>query len=137
MSEAGTLVCYQQDQCRPFWPEVRADLEAILQRWPDRWMADDVWAEILARNAALWVAGEPGAIEAWALIQIQARTYDRALHIWNASEKTAANVSDYWPQILTIAANNNCNRVTIETPRRFERALPDARVRYLYEFDVS
>lgn len=133
----GTFICYHQDECRPFWPEVRADLEAIARRFPDRWMPDDCWAELLARNAALWVAGEPGAIEAWVILQIQTRTYDRALHVWNASEKTTASAVDYWPQILAIASANNCNRVTIESPRRWDRVLPGARVRYLYEFDVD
>lgn len=137
MTDVGTLICYQQDDCRPFWPEVRADLEAILERYPDRWMPDDIWAELLARNAALWVAGEPGAIEAWCVLQIQTRTYDRSLHVWNASEKTAARVADYWPQIMAIAAANKCHSVSIETPRRYERALPGAKVRYRYEFDVE
>jgi hypothetical protein len=83
------------------------------------------------------VAGDPDAIEAWVILQIHVRPYDKALHIWNAGENTEARASDYWPQIMRIAAEHGCSHVTIETPRRWERVLPGAVVRYLYRFEVG
>jgi hypothetical protein len=133
----GTLVIYPQDEARPFWPEVRKDLEAIAARWPDGWMPDDVWAEILAKSAYLWVAGEPGNIEGWCILQIAVTSYSRSLHIWNAAEHTVASCADYWPQIMAIAVKERCTEITIATPRRYDRILPDAQVRYLYKFAVD
>jgi hypothetical protein len=124
-------------EARLFWPDVRADLEVVRARFGEDWIADDIWHDIMVGNASLWLAGELGAIEAFAVLQINARSYDRALHVWHASERTIAAAADYWPQILQIAAENGCNRVTIETPRRWDLVLPGATTRYLYSFKVE
>ena len=121
---------------RAFWPAVRADLETIRARYDERWLPDDVWHEIMVGNAYLWAAGGAEAPEAWVIVQVMARPYDRSLHIWSAAEHTTARVADYWPQILAMAADAGCSHVTIETPRRWERALPGLSVRYLYSCEV-
>lgn len=136
MTEVPILAMRPAAEARAFWPEVRRDLEAVRERFAEDWLADDVWAEVLVGNAYLWAAGEPGALEAFVILQIHARNYDRALHIWGAGEHTTARAADYWPQIMEIAAEAGCTHVTIETPRRWERALPGATLRYLYSFKV-
>jgi hypothetical protein len=137
LNDVGALTHRPLAEARLLWPEVRAELERVRVRYGESWIPDDMWHEIALGVASLHAAGEPGALEAFVILQVATRVYDRSLHIWSAAEQTTARAADYWPQIMAIAADNNCTRVTIETPRRWERVLPGANVRYLYSFNVE
>lgn len=134
MSDVRALIIVQPGDLRAIWPMVRDRLAATIADCGEPIVQEDVFHEILVGNAYLWATEEAGA---FVVLQIRAGTNTRDLHIWLAGESTVARAADYWPQLLEIAAEAGCSRITFESPRRWERALPGLSVRYLYTCDVN
>ncbi|TKD50580.1 hypothetical protein [Sphingomonas baiyangensis] len=120
-------------ELRGVWQRIRPRVEAIATKQAEAWIADDVFAEILAGTAWLWATPDLGC---FVVLQVAATAYDRALHVWIASEETDARAVDFMPQLQAIAREAQCSRVDFVSARRWERALPGLRVRRIYSFEA-
>jgi hypothetical protein len=120
---------------RTVWPLIRSRLENLQTRFNETWVPEDIFHEILSGNAYLWTT--PLAV-GFVVLQIHSSPYERDLHVWIACNSTQAHAGEFMPQLVEIAADHQCNRVTWESGRKgWDRAVPSASVRYLYSVPVG
>ena len=132
------LVPLTIEAARKYWPYAQPLIEALRVKCNERWQVTDVWDEIEDRTAVLCVAfdeqKEPAGIIVY---QVATTAYSRDLHLWIVCENSVARAADYWPQIRVIRDANRCNAITFESPRRWEKAVPSLKVRYLYREEAE
>lgn len=131
---ADRLIMILPDALGRAWPLVRDRIAAIAARDGEPWIAEDVFFDIRRGSAYLWATEDFGG---FVVLTIQEAPYARDLHIWIGCEDTEANVADYWPQLLEIAAENRCKRIFFESQRRWDRALPGLTARRIYSCPVE
>lgn len=126
---AEPLSKVQFDELRHVWPKVRPQLQALREEHGEPWLPEDVFHEILMGGTHLWTTP---ADDGFVVLQVLLTPYSKDLHVWIACNRTAARAADYWEQLKTIAADNDCNRLIFGSPRKgWERAMPHLRVRYV------
>jgi hypothetical protein len=120
-----------------FWPALVDELDRIAVRCDEPWRAGNVLAAIGRDEATLCIAYDGGVSIGFMIYQIAATDYSRDLHIWIAGGGTLERMREFWPLIREIAVARNCGAITLESPRRWERALNFLQVRYLYREGMS
>lgn len=128
------LVPVAEGDLRAIWPSIRASVEAIATKCDEPWIAEDVFHEILVGNAHLW-ATENGA--GFVVLRLFATGYSRDLFVWLCSKTVANPASHYLPQLLEIARSNGCTRLCWESPRPWDKILPEAKRGYTFAIDVG
>lgn len=120
---------------RLVWPMVRSRLEALQVRDGATWLAEDVFHDVLLGNSYLWTTPLAAG---FVVLQIHSTPFEKDLHVWIACNSSGARAGEFMPQLVDIAAAHGCDRVTWESGRRgWERAVPEASVRYLYSVPVG
>lgn len=132
--ETPLLRPVEPEALRHTWAAIRDRVAAISDEFNEPWLADDVFHELLTKNANLWALDD---LSGFLVLRLFATQYERQLHVWlcwNGSEPT---IAAYLEQLKGIAAANDCDRLTFESPRKYHRALPGLRVRYAYSIEVE
>ena len=97
-------------------------------------MQEDVFHEIMCRNAHLWALDD---LSGFVVLHVHVSAYEKSLHVWICCNDSGNRIAQYFDQIKGIAAENECQRVTFDSPRRYERALPGLKVRYTYSAEIG
>jgi hypothetical protein len=119
---------------REVWPTLRDRVAQIQLECDEPWLPEDVFNQLMGGQAFLW--GTEG-LEGFLVLQLAEQPYGRELHCWICCNGTGEPPIAYWPQLLGIAADHHCVRITFENDRRgFQRAIPGLRVRYRYSAEV-
>lgn len=121
-------------ELRAVWPEIRDRVDAVARRTEEPWVSEDVFAEIIGGTAWLWGTHGMGC---FVVLQVRETAYSRDLHVWIASEETDSRAADFVTQVKAIAREAACGRVTFNSPRRWQRALPGLRASYSYTFSAE
>jgi hypothetical protein len=121
-------------QLRGVWSVIRDRIDRIAIDLKQPWVSEDVFHEILSGNAHLWALADNSG---FVVIRLFATAYERTLHVWICSNHSGPKIVDYLDQIKGIAAANDCERVTFESPRRYQRALPGVKATYSYSIEVG
>lgn len=130
------LILFEPAQVRAAWAEIRPMLEAIRADCEEPWLAEDVFTALLDRRAFLWAPGPPA--EGFIIVQLQDLDWGRRLFVWVTANVSEVSTREYWPQVQKIAADHRCQWIRFESPREgWARALPQAKVRFIYEFDTG
>lgn len=120
-----------------FWPALAGELDRIAVRCDEPWRAGNVLAAIGRDDATLCIAYDGEVPIGFMVYQIASTDYSRDLHIWIAGGGTLERMREFWPLIRDIARACGCGAITLESPRRWERALSFLEVRYLYREGMS
>lgn len=123
------------DDVRDRWPSVRDRIASIGEECGERWMAEDVFYQLMTGSAYLWGTDD---LSGFMILQVGAQPYGRELHCWICSNQSGEPPIAYWDQLLEIAREQQCVRVTFENDRPgFQRHIPGLRLRYAYSADVT
>ena len=120
-----------------FWPAISVELDSVATRCKEQWRATNVLQAIGRGEATLCIASEDDAPIGFVVYQIATTDFSRDLHIWIAGGGTLERMREFWPLIRDIARSHSCSAITLESPRRWQRALNFLEVRYLYREGIS
>lgn len=128
------LLLIPPDQVRGVWPKVRAPIVALQEACDEAWLPEDVFNELIAGTAFIWALAD---LSAFLVIQLPEGPEGRDLHAWICYNSSGEPPIAYWDQLLWIARQCDCKRITFENDRSgFQRHIPGLRVRYLYSAQV-
>ena len=119
---------------RLVWPLIRQRLLVLSEELGDGWMPEDVFADCAEGRAYLWATEQ---CRGFVVLVLLAAPWGRDLHVWIADNETLTKAAVYWEQLKEIAEIENCNRVVFESPRRWARAIPELKTRYLYSVNIK
>jgi len=99
---------------RAYWDYLRPKLELVLQKSPEQWIPEDIYADILIQNSLLWIVYNKQIPSAFVVVQKQ----DLILHLW--AGYSGANVKDQeqWNIIEEIAKELKCTKITFGSWRK-------------------
>lgn len=117
------------DRLRSIWPSLRQPIDAIAARLGEKFIADDVFGEIVAGRAMLWAAD---GVTAFVVLTVNVTAWSRTLNVWLAHNDSDDHVAAFVPQVRTIAREFNCTSIEFTSDREFRRVWPDARVQQVY-----
>ena len=100
---------------RAHWDYLRPKLELVLQKSPEQWIPEDVYADILNGHSLLWIAFKVDKPIAFIVGQIQA---NQTFHLW--AGYCDPHIDDYfkWHMIEEIAQEAKCKRISFESWRK-------------------
>jgi len=108
------------DQIHAVWPLVKSYLLRLKELQPDTWLPEDVYSEVKAGKAVLYMTDggccvvQPGK-DPW-----NAEPY---LHVWIAYSEKFGAIDQYLPELEKIALNAGYKRLTLRSKRKgFARA---------------
>lgn len=103
------------DHLHSVWPEVKEYISIVKEQQPDTWLVEDVYAEIKAGKAVLYVVDggccvvQPGK-DPW--------TSEPYLHVWIAYCGIHGAIDTYLPELDQIARNAGFKSLTLRSKRR-------------------
>lgn len=134
MSEAPKLVFFPPEQLWEAWPKIVDRLSAIAESCGERWTAKDVFDALQQPSAFLWGTED---LAGFIIVELPVLPHGRELHCWIVANGSDAPPAAYWPQLLEMAAEHDCCRITFENDRAgFQRHIPGLRLRYKYVFEL-
>jgi hypothetical protein len=113
-----TLKAIPADQIRSVWDDVRWFLEEVLNSCPDAdtWIPEDVYHEVKAGKAFLYVVGTP----AFGCLVLQSLkdqyTGRNILHVWIAYSRVLGAMVKLMPELDKLAKTINADRITCHSP---------------------
>ena len=109
------------DTVRTHWRAVRAGLQSVLDKSPEEWIPEDVYAEVKANTALLFLAVEPnGDVVGGTVIRVN-RPSLFVWAVWGESGLRAHGMDG----LREIAHTTECTEILFETKRRgWERVAP-------------
>lgn len=120
---------------KSIWPELRERVAEISRLPGEDWLPEHVFFEIMDGRTHLFTTPD---FRAFLVTQILVSPYSRKLHVWIASNVGDGNRGDFFEQLKSIAAENNCDTITFVSDRTgWKRALPGVRATTLYSFDMG
>lgn len=134
MTDVPFLMPMTAQQARDAWPSIKDRVAALSAAHGEAWMGEDVFHQLQCGNSHLWALDD---LSGFVVLQVFVTSYERVLHVWICCNNSGNRMADYFDQIKGIAAENDCQRVTFESSRRYERALPGLKVRYLYSAEIG
>lgn len=134
MIQAPLLLPVPAENLRHVWRVIRDRVDSISTKQNQPWVADDVFHEILLGNSHLWALADNSG---FVVLRLFVSAYERVLHVWICSNSSGQPIADYLDQIKGIAKANDATRVTFESPRRYQRALPGLQTTYCYSIKVG
>lgn len=129
-----TLLPVAPDRLRAVWDDIREDVQAIADKCDEPWIAEDVFHEVLVGNAHLWVSPD---MTGFVVLRLFATSYSRTLFVWLAHKDREEPAAHYLPQLVEIARSNECTQVSWESPRPWDKILPEAKRGYTFAVDVG
>jgi hypothetical protein len=101
------------DNVRQTWPYVRQGLETVLQKSPEQWIPEDVYASLMAGKSVLWLLKR----DEYCVGFLVGYAKEDEFHIWCAYGMAGGEL-DKWFAILTdIARKGGAKRITFDSWR--------------------
>lgn len=72
----------QPERVRALWPAIRARIERVCRRSPAGWLPEDVYHELQASKAQLFVVWDDGALRAFCVLKFATEEYTQQPHLW-------------------------------------------------------
>lgn len=133
MNEQDPLLQLEQiptELVRVVWPMVVDRIKNLSEEGGDGWLPEDVYVELVTGAAYLWGTDQ---MQGFVVLVILTAPWGRDLHVWIADNETQENAAYYWPQLLQIARDHQCQQTVFITKRKgFAKAIPDLEVTYRY-----
>mgnify|MGYP003135430441 FL=1 len=108
-------VYIQPKDIKSVWGFVKPNLYTILEKSPENWIPEDIYAAIVTGQAILCISTsktEPNGFVVGRIIDID------TLHIWVGYANTMLREQEQWKLIEQIAKEQNCKRISFETWRK-------------------
>lgn len=132
---AAALLPVPADALRSTWAMIRARVDKLEALAGERWIAEDVFHELVVGNAHLWATADAGG---FVVLRVFASAYGRDLFVWLCWNDGATPARLFIPQMRELAVANACDRVVWETPREgFDRLFPGVKRTNTYSFEVG
>lgn len=130
-----SLVMVPLSEVRREWAVVRPMVEAVRERCPSNWIADDVYAAIQSQMALLHIAhDDDGHVCGCLVTQRKDDWGEPHLFVWICFHRHAdKTIADYWPEVLGLAKALGLKKVRCESPRSYERSIPMKPLYSVYE----
>jgi hypothetical protein len=117
------------------WPHIRDRVQQLSELPGEDWLPEHVFHEILAGGTHLFTTSD---FHAFLVTQILVSPYSRKLHVWLASNVGDGDRGDFFEQLKSIAAENNCDTISFVSDRAgWKRAFPGIRATTLYSYDMG
>lgn len=97
---------------RQWWGFIRPGLLKILEKSPEPWIPEDVYADCFSGRSMLWIAQDDARPVGFAVLQPQGT----ALHVW-CVHLERGHLETGMQHLLEIARNGNAERLTFESWR--------------------
>lgn len=112
---AQSLVAIAPADVRQYWERIKEGLAVVRKRGPVNWIDEDVYANLKAGSAQLFIT------EDTFVICYPERMHDgMSLHIWIAYSTHGNAVETYEPQLIEIAKGFGAIRLKCESARNWE-----------------
>ena len=117
-------VYIQPKDIKSVWGFVKPNLYTILEKSPENWIPEDIYAAIVTGQAILCISTsktEPNGFVVGRIIDRQVNTIEKdidTLHIWVGYANTMLREQEQWKLIEQIAKEQNCKRISFETWRK-------------------
>lgn len=117
------------------WPEIRDRVEEA-SKWPgEDWLPEHMFHEIMLGGTHLFTTPD---FSGFLVTQILVSPYSRKLHVWLASNLGDGARGDFFEQLKSIAAKNDCTSLTWVSDRPgWKRVFPGIRATTLYSFELG
>ena len=102
----------EPNNLRQWWGFVRPGLLKILQKSPEPWIPEDVYADCFEGRSMLWVAQDDARPVGFAVLQPQGT----ALHVWSVHLEHG-HLEAGWQLLLNIARNGQAETLTFDSWR--------------------
>lgn len=139
-----TIIEIDATEVRRIWNiYMRQGVVAALEHDTDGAMPEDVFASLMAGHSRAFVShyrDDPLAgYEGFLIVREMFKPGGRELLVWlgyhNGDETRTA---DYMPQLADVARAAGCDRITIESPRPYHRAVPGMTLaRHVFHYEVA
>lgn len=117
------------------WPHIRDAVEDLSMTPGEDWLPEHVFHEIMLGGTHLFTTPD---FRAFLITQLLVTPYSRTLHVWLGNNEWAGERRDFFEQLKSIAAENNCQRITWRSDRTgWERALPGVRATTQYSYEMG
>jgi hypothetical protein len=129
------LMFVPPSQLGRIWPELRERVTALSELPGEDWLPEHVFHEIMEGRTHLFTTAD---FSGFLVTQILVSPYSRKLHVWIASNVGDGDRGDFFEQLKSIAAENNCDTITFVSDRAgWKRAFPGIRATTLYSYDMG
>jgi hypothetical protein len=130
------LIFVPPNMVRQYWPQIRDRVAELAQLPGEEWFPEDVYHELMGQSGT-YLFTTPD-VRAFLITQILVSPYSRKLHVWIASNVGDGDRGDFFEQLKSIAAENNCDTITFVSDRAgWKRAFPGIRATTLYSYDMG
>lgn len=129
-----TLLPVALEHLRFVWPDITERLGKLIERCGEAILPEDVYHEILIGNAYLFALPDR---DGFVIVKLVGHTGGRDLFVWWAWNDSDPSAQVYLEQLKVLAGEQECTRIAWESDRRWERHLPEAKVRYSYTIDLE
>ena len=102
----------EPNNLRQCWGFVRPGLLKILEKSPEPWIPDDVYADCYSGKSMLWIAQDDARPVGFAVLQPQGTTP----HVW-CVHLDSGYLETGWQHLLEIARNGKAERITFDSWR--------------------
>ena len=109
----------------PYWALIREGLEKVRESSGDGWIAEDIYAALRQGSSQLYVGFDNGAYAGFLVLTAVQGYHDRRCHIWCAysNDPHRDAIAAFMPQLEHLAQVMNARKITLCSPRRFDRRL--------------
>jgi hypothetical protein len=102
----------EPNNLRQWWGFVRPGLLKILEKSPEPWIPEDVYADCYSGKSMLWIAQVDARPVGFAVLQPQGTT----LHVW-CVHLESGHLDTGWQHLLEIARSGGAERITFDSWR--------------------
>ena len=132
---------------RKWWARryMREGVAMALEHDTDGTMPEDVFASLMAGHSTAYMAfsddnPERGGPLGFIITREMFTPGGKELLVWIGyhNGEDEARSADYWPQIVDFARAAGCDRITVESPRPYHRAVPGVTLaRHVFHYEVQ
>lgn len=112
---AQTLVAIAPHTVRNYWERIKEGLEVVQKKCVVNWIVEDVYANLKAGSAQLYLSED-----SFAIVYPERMHDGMALHIWIAYSTSGNAVEIYEDQLIAIAKGIGAIRLKLESSRNWE-----------------
>jgi hypothetical protein len=117
------------------WPHIRDRVTELSNLPGEDWLPEHVFHEIMEGGTQLFTTED---FSGFLVTQILVSPYSRKLHVWIASNVGDGDRGDFFEQLKSIAAENNCDTITFVSDRAgWKRVFPGVRATTLYSYSIG
>ncbi len=128
MTRDLTIEHIQPERVRSIWYVIKPMLESVLKRVPIDAILEDIYHQIMTKHVHLFISKHGGWISGVYVFEFFEMYGKSNMRVWLAYHDRKIDgrtIADFWPCVVGIAKENNCHRIVAESPRAFNKVVPE------------